>query len=391
MTASGGIARGSVFLPVWLLLATACSAPTSAAPTSAAPTPGYQTPKPAASTSAAAAPGQPRSMPLPSKRSVTRVAPYAHTRPGDLSSVARRARTLVYVPEQQAGSVQVIDPQRHKVIRAFRVARSPEHVVPAHDLTRLWVNSDAGNRLTPINPRTGRPGKPLRVADPYNLYFSPDGRTALVMAERLQRIDVRDPKTMRLRRSLHVPCKGLNHADVTADLTKMVVSCEFDGKLVVLDAAVTRVLKVIDLNLIHTSGASTGMSGPRAMRTRGTSAMPQDVRLAPDGRRFLVADMVRNGIWVVDASAMRVVGFVHTGRGAHSIYPSRDARRLFVANRDAGTVSVRDAISLHRTALWRIPGGGSPDMGGVSVDGRELWLSGRYDAEVYVFSTSTGM
>jgi YVTN family beta-propeller protein len=126
------------------------------------------------------------------------------------------------------------------------------------------------------------------------------------------------------------------------------------------------------------------------MRTPGTTAMPQDVRLAPDGRRFLVADMMRNGIWVVDAGAMRVVGFVHTGRGAHSIYPSRDARRLFVANRDAGTVSVLDARSLHRTALWRIPGGGSPDMGGVTVDGRELWLSGRYDAEVYVFSTSTG-
>ena len=31
-------------------------------------------------------------------------------------------------------------------------------------------------------------------------------------------------------------------------------------------------------------------------------------------------------------------------------------------------------------AKWRLPGGGSPDMGGVSADGRVLWLSGRYDA-----------
>jgi hypothetical protein len=39
---------------------------------------------------------------------------------------------------------------------------------------------------------------------------------------------------------------------------------------------------------------------------------------------------------------------------------------------------------------WRLPGGGSPDMGGVSADGRVLWLSGRYDSEVYAISTATG-
>jgi len=34
--------------------------------------------------------------------------------------------------------------------------------------------------------------------DPYNLYFSPDGRYAIVVAERLQRLDFRNPATMRL-------------------------------------------------------------------------------------------------------------------------------------------------------------------------------------------------
>ena len=29
-------------------------------------------------------------------------------------------------------------------------------------------------------------------------------------------------------------------------------------------------------------------------------------------------------------------------------------------------------------------------MGGVSADGRVLWLSGRYDGEVYAISTRTG-
>ena len=39
---------------------------------------------------------------------------------------------------------------------------------------------------------------------------------------------------------------------------------------------------------------------------------------------------------------------------------------------------------------WRIPGGGTPDMGGVSANGKVLWLSGRYNAVVYAFDTGTG-
>jgi YVTN family beta-propeller protein len=76
--------------------------------------------------------------------------------------------------------------------------------------------------------------------------------------------------------------------------------------------------------------------------------------------------------------------------GAHGIYPSRDATRIFVSNRDAGSISVLDATTLDVTATWRIPGGGSPDMGGITADGSQLWLSGRYNGVVYVFDTTTG-
>jgi YVTN family beta-propeller protein len=122
----------------------------------------------------------------------------------------------------------------------------------------------------------------------------------------------------------------------------------------------------------------------------GVSSMPQDVRLAPDGRTFLVADMLRNGVWQVDATALTVRGFLPTGRGAHGIYPSRDGRSVYVSNRDEGSISVLDAATLKQRALWKIPGGGSPDMGGVSADGRTLWLSGRSNQQVYVFDTTTG-
>jgi YVTN family beta-propeller protein len=320
---------------------------------------------------------------------------YAAAGAGMLAREARLARPLVYVPNSTSNTVDVIDPRTYRVIRSFGTASTPQHVVPSWDLKTLWVNESSGNQLTAINPRTGRPGRRVSVADPYNLYFSPDGRHAMVMAERLRRIDFRDPHTMALQHSLHVPCKGVNHADFTADLKEFVASCEFSGSLIVVPASGSRVTKVIDLNRVRTphapSPAMAGrMGGPASGLEPGASAMPQDVRLTPDGRTFVVADMVRNGLWLIDAARLRVRGFLPTGRGAHGVYPSRDGRLLYVSNRDAGSVSVVDATRLKVIATWRIPGGGSPDMGGITSDGRQLWLSGRYNSVVYVFDTRTG-
>jgi DNA-binding beta-propeller fold protein YncE len=320
---------------------------------------------------------------------------YARAGAGMLTGAARTARRLVYVPNLGANSVDVIDQATYKIVRSFRVPAHPQHVVPSWDLKTLWVNDNKGNMLTPIDPRTGRPGRSVPVDDPYNLYFSPDGKHAMVMAEARRRIDFRDPHTMKLQRSLKVPCNGVNHADFTADLSKFLVSCEYSGKLLVVPAGGTGVAKVIDLNPFRTPGATEPMTamhggGPASYLDANASAMPQDVRLAPDGRTFVVADMLRNGIWLVDASTFTIRSFIPTGKGAHGVYPSRDASVLYVSNRDEGTISVVDASTLTIKTRWTIPGGGSPDMGGVSADGSQLWLTGRSNAVVYVFATATG-
>jgi len=252
---------------------------------------------------------------------------------------------LVYVPNTTTNTVQVIDPKTLTVIGTYPTGTEPQHVVPSWDLRTLWVNDDLGNDLVPIDPRTGKLGKPVQVQDPYNLYFTPHGGHALVMAERLRRIDVRDPVTMALQRSLPVPCHGVNHADFSADLSFFVASCEFSGKLLVVNAQATKVMKGINLNNIRTPGATSAdevmrMGGPKSQLMPGASAMPQDVRLTPDGTRFLVADMLRNGIWVVNAKSQDVERFIPTGQGAHGIYPDRPARRIFVTNRDGGSISV---------------------------------------------------
>lgn len=348
---------------------------------------------PSSAASSGATPSSPAS-PSSSASATTNV--YAADAAGALTGAARTAKPMVYVPNTLSDTVQLIDPSTYKVIGRFGTGREPQHVVPSWDMKRLLVNDDLGNNLVPVDPKTGKAGKRVAVEDPYNLYFTPNGKHALVMAERLRRIDVRDPRTMKLQRSLPVPCSGINHADFSADQSFFVASCEFSGKLLVIDSDVTTVRKVIDLNKVKTPGATSPreamkMAGsPKQGLMPGASAMPQDVRLTPDGRSFLAADMLRNGVWVIDATTLKVSRFIHTALGAHGIYPSRDATQLFVSNRDAGSITVLDSATLKKVALWKIPGGGSPDMGGVSVDGSELWLAGRYDGVVYVFDTATG-
>jgi DNA-binding beta-propeller fold protein YncE len=190
------------------------------------------------------------------------------------------------------------------------------------------------------------------------------------VAERNHELDFRDPRTMKLQHALVLPqCAGVDHMDFTADGRRALVSCEFAGRMIVLDLERERAIRTIPLS---------------------PGSMPQDVKLSPDGRVFYVADMANNGVWLINARTFRVIRMQPTGRGAHGLYPSRDSKRLFVSNRGEGSISVISFRTRRPIAKWHIPGGGSPDMGGVSANGKVLWLSGRYNAEVYAISTRNG-
>src|SRR6266513_2151487 len=237
---------------------------------------------------------------------------YAADRPNLLSPVVAHFPTLVYVPNSGSNTVDVIDPKTMKVVSHFPVGKQPQHVVPSYDLKMLYATDDLSNDLVPIDPATGKPGAPIPVEDPYNLYFTPDGRFAIVVG--------------------------------TLALPKL-------GK---------------------------------------TLGKPQDVKLSPDGRIFYIADMNANGVYEVDGATMKLLGFIPTGKNAHGLYVSRDSKVLYVSNRGEGSVSVIDFATRKVMATWHIPGGGSPDMGGVSADGTTLWLAGRYNSEVYAINTSNG-
>ncbi|MEU6313369.1 YncE family protein [Streptomyces sp. NPDC047014] len=313
----------------------------------------------------AAPPGLPGMPPLLDPNDV-----YAADRPNKLSPVVKDFPSRVYVPNTNSNTVSVIDPETYQVIDTIPVGVQPQHVVPSWDLKTLWVNNNRGHTLTPINPATGEAGKPVEVHDPYNLYFTPNGKYAVVMASLDKELVFRDPHTMDRVKTVPVSCFGVNHADFSADGRYFIVSCEFSGELLKVD---TEKMEVIGQQKLPFEGA-----------------MPQDVKVSPDGKTFYVADMMAHGMWVLGGDSFETPKLLPTGKGCHGLYVSRDSKEMYVSNRGEGTISVYNFPQKKLTKKWTLPDGGSPDMGGVSADGKVLWLSGRYNGEVYAVDTTTG-
>jgi len=331
-------------------------------------------------------PGMP---PVPDLRNV-----YSETVTGKMSPATAGALNRVYVPNLKSAEVYVIDPATYQVVDHFATGGNPQHVIPSWDLKTLWIAGSAergrSGILIPIDPKTGKPGTTIKVADAYNLYFTPDGKSAIVVAEALKRLEFRDPQTMAMQYNVATPqCSGVNHADFSTDGTYAIFTCEFSGGgLAKIDLMQRKVVSYMKLMRPDASAATAGHS------------MPQDIRIAPDGKVFFVADMEADGVYVIDAATFKQIAFIPTGRGSHGLYPSRDGKKLYVTNRGThmgdvkahgtGSVSVIDFATRKVEKTWTIPGGGSPDMGNVSADGKTLWLSGRFDKVVYAIDTATG-
>jgi YVTN family beta-propeller protein len=299
---------------------------------------------------------------------------YAHDGVGMFTAATRNVPYRIYVPNHGEGTVTVIDPNTRKVIETYATAPGSQHVIPSWDLKTLYsANDEGGNSLTPISPVTGqRAGPNIPVSDPYNMYFTPDGKFAIVVAEAERRLDFSDPHTFALVHPLDVTqCAGVNHIDFSADGSYFIATCEFGGGLVKVDTAQQKVLGYLNIG-----------------------GMPQDIKVDPAGKVWYVSDMDQNGVHLIDGDSFKQIGFLPTGPEAHGLYPSRNAHVLYVSNRggvhDQGSVSVIDFATRKVIATWPIPAPSTPDMGGVSPDGKTLWLSGRRNNEVYGIDTTTG-
>ena len=297
---------------------------------------------------------------------------YAGPASGELDPRVADLPHRVYVPNETSNDVAVIDPETFEVVGRFAAGAAPEHISPDWDFSKLYVSNMNGASLTVIDPETHEPIETKEVPFPYNLFFTPDGSKAIVVADYLGMDMVADNglyfydrETWELLKFVQVPWPGVNHLDFTPDGRYLMVTCESAGAVVKIDTVAMEIVGTVEV------GGS-----------------PLDIRLDPDGDVFYVANQGTHGVDIIDHEAMQAVGFIPAGNGAHAFAFSRDASRLFLTNRLGNTIDVIDLDRQTIVASW--PAGGSPDMATVSPDGSQLWVSNRFHGTVNVFDPETG-
>ncbi len=307
---------------------------------------------------------------------------YSEAAAGHMSAAVAGALERVYVPNVKSNDVYVIDPATFKVVDRFKVGVNPQHVVPSWDLHTLWSANNAEGRTRADADRSeDREARARKTRERSVQHVLHAGRR---LGDRRRR----GPQAARLPQSPdHGAAVFAAHAEVRRHQPRGLRDrrqlCDLHlrvrGGLAKIDTANRKVLGYLKLS---------------------KGGMPQDVRVSPDGKLFYVADMLADGVFVINGETFTEIGFIPTGVGAHGLYPSRDGTKLYVTNRGSnkmhgpphgkGSISVLDFASGRVEATWPIPGGGSPDMGNVSADGKMLWVSGRYDNVVYAIDTATG-
>jgi YVTN family beta-propeller protein len=362
--------------PVVLLLAGAmlgaCSTsdqPPGASASVAAPSASVAPPA-SESTAPSASEAPPSAEATPSEPAVGGI--YAGPASGVLDPRVADLPPRVYVPNEGSNDVAVIDPATFEIVGRFTAGAAPEHISPDWDLSKLYVSNMNGATLTVIDPETEKATDTMEVPFPYNLFFTPDGSKAIVVADYLG-IDMvadnglyfYDRETWELIKFVQVPWPGVNHLDFSADGSYLMVTTESAGAVVKIDTTSLEILGTVDV------GGS-----------------PLDIRLGPNGDVFYVANQGTHGVDVIDAEKMEAVDFIPTSNGAHAFAFSRDASRLFVTNRLENTISVIDLATNTVVDTWE--GGGSPDMATVSPDGSQLWISNRFHGTVTVYDPETG-
>src|SRR2546426_576350 len=228
---------------------------------------------------------------------------------------------------------------------------------------------------TAASPVIIAPGRTVRAADIYAAATEPylrrvvSGIPARVYVPNSNdgTVDVIDPISRLV--ITHFPVGTVpHHITPSWDLRQLYVdntSADFSGAMVKVD--LTKRMVVV---YAHVGG------------------LPVDVRLAPDGSVFYVANQSRHGVSVLDPERMEEIAFIPTGLGAHGLALSRDASLLYVSNRLAGTISVIDLAARRVAATWDV--GGSPDMMQGSPDGREGGARKRFGHTVSVIDSSNG-
>jgi YVTN family beta-propeller protein len=278
-----------------------------------------------------------------------------------LATQAFAATPLAMVMNSGEASVSIIDMTTRKVVATVPTLREPSHWALSPDRSKLYIADASGNALFILNPETGAALGSKRIADPYQLGYTPDQKYLVVNALRINHVDVYDAQTLSLVKRFS-PGSMPSHLDFSPDSRWSFNSMQGSDTLVSFDL------------------------------TTMTTRWKKKIGLTPAGvlwlnGKVLVCLMGSNGLVEIDPITGTVLRHVETGVGAHNLFLTDDGCTLYVSNRLGGTLAALDPATLSLRRTYTLPGG--PDDIGIAPDGN-LWIALRFAETVAVMDPESG-
>jgi len=279
-----------------------------------------------------------------------------------LPALARAdAPPIAIVMNSGEASCSVIDMTSRQVIATLPTYREPSHWCLSPDRGKLYVCDASGNALFIFDPSTAAPLGHVRVADPYQLAYTPDNKYLMVNALRINHVDVYDGVTLQLVKRFAAG-KMPSHLDFSPDARWSFNSMQGSDTLVSFDLA----------SLTERWRVKVGDTPAGVLWHNG---------------RVLVAIMGGNGIAELDPETGARLRFIETGEGAHNIFLDAASDTLYVSNRLGGSLTALDPATLALRRSYVLPGG--PDDIGVDPAGN-IWIALRFAETVAVLDPATG-
>ncbi|GAB0115845.1 YncE family protein [Acidisoma sp. C75] len=270
---------------------------------------------------------------------------------------------LAFVMNSAEGSVSIIDMTTRRVLRTEPTFREPSHWALTADRRTLLICDASGNGLFRFDPVTGAPLGHQRLADPYQIGFTPDNKYFVVNALRLDFVDVYDAASMALVKRFKV---GLwpSHLGFSPDSRWSFNSMQNSNSLVSLDL----------VSMTERWSSKVGETPAGVLWHRG---------------KVLCCIMGGRGFVEVDPENGRVLREVVTGDGAHNIFLDSQRKVLYVSNRGPGRTGLTalDPVSFEIRRTYPIPGG--PDDIAIDPQGN-IWIAVRFAEKVAVLDPRSG-
>jgi len=278
-----------------------------------------------------------------------------------LATPAFAATPLAMVMNSGEASVSLIDMTTRKVVNTVPTLREPSHWALSPDRSKLYIADASGNALFVLDPETGAPLGSRRIADPYQLGYTPDQKYLVVNALRINHVDVYDGQTLALVKRFS-PGSMPSHLDFSPDSRWSFNSMQGSDTLVSFDLV--------------------------SMKQRWSKRIgPTPAGVLWLNGKVLVCLMGSNGLVEVDPVSGDVLRHVETGVGAHNLFLTDDGATLYVSNRLGGSLAALDPTTLTLRRTYTLPGG--PDDMGVAPDGK-LWIALRFAETVAVMDPESG-